>query len=67
MKAPDPFPAAATIFKKYQDLGGVTLLCTTCAKTRQLEAKDFVEGATLFGMPDYLRMQKETQATLTFA
>eukprot|EP00961_Rhodomonas_salina_P097468 1310845-Rhodomonas_salina.1 len=67
MKAPDPFAAAATIWKKYQDLGGVTLLCTTCAKTRQLEAKDFLEGANLFGMPDYLRMQKEAQAAITYA
>eukprot|EP00927_Polykrikos_kofoidii_P063640 TRINITY_DN5849_c0_g1_i1.p1 TRINITY_DN5849_c0_g1~~TRINITY_DN5849_c0_g1_i1.p1 ORF type:complete len:254 (-),score=47.74 TRINITY_DN5849_c0_g1_i1:84-845(-) len=66
MKAEDPFPPVLGAWNAFKAAGGVTLLCTTCVKSRKLDAVDVQDGAILFNMPDLLRMQQESPANLQF-
>jgi len=63
--AGEPFQKTDALLTGFLQAGGVILLCTTCVKNQEVEGS-LQDCATLMQLPDLLRMQQETKATLSF-
>merc|ERR1711988_1021334 len=63
--AGEPFQKTDALLTGFQEAGGVILLCTTCVKNQGIE-DSLQECAVLMQLPDLLRMQQETKASLSF-
>lgn len=66
--AGEPFKPCKALLNKFLGSGnGVVLGCTSCVKNRGFEfGKDLLECVKPMQMPDVLRMQEETKASLQF-
>lgn len=49
-----------------QAVGMPIWVCGACAVARQISAADLVAGATIKGMPDYIKMVAERDRVVTF-